>query len=168
MMKSIPKRLFLRQQGIKANNGRVWPRYIWCLCLVFLCNISSAQQGQGIAAKQAITNQKATLKVMHNNGDSWLVGPNGMTLYGLVKEKARLTTCLEDCAKNWPPLYLMTDKPNAPLGLEGKLDKVKRLPPDHQMQVTYKGQQLYYWSRDKLPGDKTGNGIGGIWHVVKP
>lgn len=170
MMNSNSKFLCLQQQAIKANKGRVRFRYLCCLCLVTLCSISYAQEGQGIAAKKrVITNQKKqTVNVMHKNGESWLVGPNGMTLYSLVKEKARLSTCIEDCAKNWPPLLIKTKRPNAPPGLEGKLDKVKRLPPDKRIQATYEGQQLHYWSRDKVPGDMTGDGIGGIWFVVRP
>jgi predicted lipoprotein with Yx(FWY)xxD motif len=34
--------------------------------------------------------------------------------------------------------------------------------------VVYNGQPLYYWSRDKVPGDVTGDGIGGIWSVARP
>jgi len=36
------------------------------------------------------------------------------------------------------------------------------------MQVTYNGIPLYYYSKDTKPGDTTGEGVGGIWHVVKP
>ena len=31
----------------------------------------------------------------------------------------------------------------------------------------YQGQPLYYWIKDKKPGDTTGDGVGSVWHVVK-
>ena len=31
----------------------------------------------------------------------------------------------------------------------------------------YKGMPLYYWVKDDKPGDTTGDGVGGVWHVVK-
>lgn len=27
---------------------------------------------------------------------------------------------------------------------------------------------LYYWVKDKKPGDVTGDGVNGVWHVAKP
>ena len=31
----------------------------------------------------------------------------------------------------------------------------------------YKGKPLYLWSKDQKPGDMTGDGFNGIWHVIK-
>jgi predicted lipoprotein with Yx(FWY)xxD motif len=31
----------------------------------------------------------------------------------------------------------------------------------------YKGKPLYLWSKGQKPGDMTGDGFNGIWHVVK-
>jgi predicted lipoprotein with Yx(FWY)xxD motif len=31
----------------------------------------------------------------------------------------------------------------------------------------HKGKPLYLWSKDQKPGDITGDGFNGIWHVVK-
>jgi Secreted repeat of unknown function len=31
---------------------------------------------------------------------------------------------------------------------------------------TYDGKPLYFYSGDKKKGDKTGDGIGGVWHIV--
>jgi predicted lipoprotein with Yx(FWY)xxD motif len=27
---------------------------------------------------------------------------------------------------------------------------------------------MYYWIKDKQPGDTTGEGVGGKWHVATP
>lgn len=177
MINSNSKFSYLRQQ---ANKSSVKYRSLWCLCLVAFCSISYAQDGQGLI------DNKPAVNVMHENGESWLVGPNGMTLYSMVKEKARVAACQGGCAINWPPLVVEENRPVAAPELrtrgdkarrlqsdnqperEDKFSKVKRLQPDNRVQVTYKGRQLHYWSRDKMPGDMTGNGIGGIWFVARP
>ena len=33
-------------------------------------------------------------------------------------------------------------------------------------QSTYDGKPLYFYSGDKKKGDKTGDGIGGVWHII--
>ncbi|MEO8186844.1 MAG: hypothetical protein ABI580_05700, partial [Burkholderiaceae bacterium] len=39
---------------------------------------------------------------------------------------------------------------------------------DGAKQWAYKGQPLYQWANDKKPGDKTGDGVGGVWKIAKP
>ena len=39
---------------------------------------------------------------------------------------------------------------------------------DGAKQLAYKGKPLYYWSKDQKPGDRTGDGVNGVWHVAKP
>jgi predicted lipoprotein with Yx(FWY)xxD motif len=36
------------------------------------------------------------------------------------------------------------------------------------MQVEYNGHPLYTFSGDSASGQTTGEGFGGIWHVVSP
>jgi predicted lipoprotein with Yx(FWY)xxD motif len=35
-------------------------------------------------------------------------------------------------------------------------------------QWAYKGKPLYFWVKDQKPGDKTGDGVNGVWHAAKP
>ena len=37
---------------------------------------------------------------------------------------------------------------------------------DGRLQSTYDGKPLYFYAGDKKKGDKTGDGIGGVWHIV--
>ncbi|WP_231970943.1 hypothetical protein [Polynucleobacter necessarius] len=37
-----------------------------------------------------------------------------------------------------------------------------------QKQLTYKGKPLYFYAKDKNPGDKTGDNVNNVWHVVTP
>lgn len=92
--------------------------------------------------------------------DGVLVDANGMTLYTFDKDEPGKTNCYEQCAVNWPPL--MADAGAQP---EGDYTLVDRT--DGGQQWAYKGMPLYYWKDDKQAGDMTGDGVGGVWHVVK-
>jgi predicted lipoprotein with Yx(FWY)xxD motif len=39
---------------------------------------------------------------------------------------------------------------------------------DGKKQWAVKGKPLYYWAKDSKPGDKTGDGVLGVWHTAKP
>ncbi|CAM5789012.1 COG4315 family predicted lipoprotein [Rhizobacter fulvus] len=95
--------------------------------------------------------------------DGVLVGANGMTLYTFDKDTAGSgkSVCNGACATNWPPLMAAdTDKP------AGDYSIVTR--DDGKKQWALKGKPLYYWAKDTKAGDKTGDGVLGIWHTAKP
>jgi predicted lipoprotein with Yx(FWY)xxD motif len=37
---------------------------------------------------------------------------------------------------------------------------------DGSKQWAYKGKPLYLWIKDQKPGDKTGDGVNKVWHIV--
>jgi predicted lipoprotein with Yx(FWY)xxD motif len=39
---------------------------------------------------------------------------------------------------------------------------------DGSNQWAYKDKPLYRFAKDQKPGDLTGDGVGGVWHVAKP
>jgi predicted lipoprotein with Yx(FWY)xxD motif len=39
---------------------------------------------------------------------------------------------------------------------------------DGKKQWAMKGKPLYFWAKDGKPGDKTGDGVLGVWHSAKP
>jgi predicted lipoprotein with Yx(FWY)xxD motif len=90
-----------------------------------------------------------------------LVDSKGMTLYTYDKDEAGMTNCYDKCATNWPPL--MAEEGAAP---EGDWTLVDRT--DGGKMWAYKGQPLYLWVKDTNPGEVTGDGVGGVWHVAKP
>ncbi|TAK57677.1 MAG: hypothetical protein EPO22_11875 [Dehalococcoidia bacterium] len=96
-----------------------------------------------------------------------LVDGTNMTLYVFDKDTANSgkSTCSGQCATNWPPL-VVTSVPPIPAGATGAVATIAR--DDGTMQVTYNGMPLYRFAADKAPGDTTGDGVGGIWHVAKP
>src|SRR5256885_391097 len=56
-------------------------------------------------------------------------------------------------------------KPPAGVGLPGPLGIIPR--PGGLRQVTINGLPIYLYAGDKAPGQETGNGMSGSWHVIK-
>lgn len=90
-----------------------------------------------------------------------LVDGAGMSLYTFDNDKAGVSNCYDDCAGNWPPLAPVAG--STPQGDFGII-----LRTDNSRQWTYKGQPLYLWVNDTAPGDVTGDGVKGVWHLARP
>ena len=93
------------------------------------------------------------------NGQMVLTDANGMTLYIFDKDTAGVSNCYDTCAEKWPPLFA-DDAAEA----EGDFSVVERT--DGTKMWAYKDMPLYYWVEDMAPGDTTGDGVGGVWHVA--
>ena len=95
-----------------------------------------------------------------------LASSGGLTLYyyGEDKRGSGKSVCTGSCATAWPPLAAPVKAP-AGVRLPGKLRTITR--PNGVKQVTLNGYPLYFYVGDKAPGQATGNGIGGAWHVIK-
>ena len=93
------------------------------------------------------------------NAATVVTAKNGMTVYVFDKDQGGTPSCYDACGKNWPP-YLAKSS--------GKMEEgwatVKR--KDGLLQWTYDGKPLYFYAGDTKKGDKTGDGIGGVWHIV--
>jgi predicted lipoprotein with Yx(FWY)xxD motif len=93
---------------------------------------------------------------------SYLADSKGMALYIFDNDQQGVSNCNGACAAKWLPYTVAT----APSILPANVSVIKR--SDGSMQYAYKGMPLYYYSLDKQPGDTTGDGVGGVWHLVKP
>ena len=95
--------------------------------------------------------------------DGVLTGSKGMTLYVFDKDAAGSgkSVCNGPCATNWPPLLVMAGE-NA----SGDYSVITR--DDGKKQWAFKGKPLYYWAKDQKPGDRTGDGFNGVWHLARP
>ena len=98
-----------------------------------------------------------------------LVDGSGITVYLFVADTGTQSTCYTTCATIWPPV-LTTGAPqvgpNAQASLLGTTTRT-----DGKVEVTYAGHPLYYFIKDKQPGDTTGqaiNGFGALWWVMSP
>ena len=117
------------------------------------------------AAVIPITGGAATVNLGKNDKlGSFLVDDKGMTLYLFTKDTPNTTVCYDKCATAWPPL-LTTGTPAAGAGVDAsRFGTTKRT--DGTTQVTYNGWPLYYFQKDKVPGDVTGQNVGSVWFVV--
>lgn len=118
---------------------------------------------------EKITMATATTLTPRNDArfGGFLVGKNGMTVYTYSKDTSDVSNCYDTCAKNWPPYIVSSEEvlgsPKIDIG-----PYVKTITrQDGSLQVTYKGLPLYFWSKDVKPSDTTGDGVGGLWSVVK-
>ena len=108
-----------------------------------------------------------TISVGQNdNLGSFLVDDKGMTLYLFTKDTANTSNCYDKCATAWPPL-LTTGNPVSGNGVDASmLGTTTRT--DGSIQVTYNGWPLYYYEKDKAPGEVTGQDVGDVWFVISP
>ena len=87
-----------------------------------------------------------------------MVNAAGMTVYTFDKDSGKKSACTGKCAENWPPVQASTTVLSPPYST------IKR--DDGSMQLTYKGKPLYTFMQDKAPGDKKGDKVKDMWHVV--
>jgi predicted lipoprotein with Yx(FWY)xxD motif len=85
----------------------------------------------------------------------------GKTLYTNKKDINGISKCIGGCLKAWPPYVASSETGNLPTDISIS----KR--SDGTLQYTWKRMPLYYYSNDRKPGDVNGEGIGGVWSVVK-
>jgi predicted lipoprotein with Yx(FWY)xxD motif len=100
-------------------------------------------------------------KVAETPNGPALADARGMTLYTVDKDSAGKSACTGKCAENWPPL-MADPTASAPAGYS----VVTR--EDGGKQWAYQGKPLYGWVKDAKPGDTTGDGVNGSWHIAKP
>ena len=102
------------------------------------------------------------------SGDRYLVDSKGMTLYYYTKDKTGDSDCNGNCLKAWPAFYAPSVWVSAPLDA-ADFGTITRA--DGAKQTTYMGWPLYYWVRDKQPGDMTSEGSGAAnpnWPAFSP
>ena len=95
--------------------------------------------------------------------DSILTDSAGNTLYSFDNDEAGVSNCTGSCTDIWPPLIVNGDA-TAGDGVEGTLATITR--DDGTTQVTYNDQPLYYYINDETAGDRNGDDVGGVWHIV--
>jgi predicted lipoprotein with Yx(FWY)xxD motif len=100
---------------------------------------------------------------------SFLVGPNGMTLYTLSSETSTGSVCTGGCLAAWPPLLVAAGgSVTGPAGATGTFSTITRADGG-ATQVAYNGRPLYYFVHDTAAGQANGQGIkafGGVWLVA--
>ena len=92
--------------------------------------------------------------------DGVLVNSAGLTVYTFDKDTANSgkSTCNGPCAEAWPPVA-------APASVAAPYSVVTR--DDGAKQLAYQGKPLYLFKKDTKPGDRSGDNVKDVWHVVK-
>jgi predicted lipoprotein with Yx(FWY)xxD motif len=86
-----------------------------------------------------------------------VVDANGMTLYVFKKDKVGVSNCAWECAKKWPIFY---EKGLA----SGNFSSIERV--DGNLQTTYTGLPLYYFSKDTKPWDMLWHKVKNVWFIA--
>jgi predicted lipoprotein with Yx(FWY)xxD motif len=122
----------------------------------------------GGSAPVATAARGATLKIVSSKYGKVVADAKGEALYLFTRDGRGKSQCYGDCATAWPP-FLTKGKPRAGKGVTAsRLGTVRR--HDGSLQVTYRGQPLYYYVHDK-PGVILCQDVfefGGDWLVVAP
>jgi predicted lipoprotein with Yx(FWY)xxD motif len=120
------------------------------------------------ASAQGAPTAGARLSVHSTEYGKAVFGPSGKVLYVFGADHRSTSRCYGVCATAWPPL-LTSGAPLAGSGVDPKLlGTTKR--KDGQLQVTYDGHPLYYYSADKVGKVmcQHANMHGGLWLIIKP
>jgi predicted lipoprotein with Yx(FWY)xxD motif len=125
---------------------------------------SGSTTGMGTSSTSGGMSKTVTLTIKDSKIGNVLADAKGQTIYWYSKDmKGGPSTCTGSCLSAWP---LVTGTPVASMGVKfaGKLGSVK--DADGVVQATYNGYPLYTYTGDMAPGDTSGNGAGGVWHVI--
>lgn len=95
-----------------------------------------------------------------------LVDQSGMTLYTFDNDQKgeAASACTGKCIAAWPPLVAPADAKAA--GEWSTVDVTDKDGKTEKMWA-YNGSPLYTFVKDTKPGDVAGEGVMGVWHVVK-
>ena len=124
----------------------------------------SSTNGMGTSSTSGGMSKTVTLTIKDTKIGNVLADAKGQTVYWYSKDmKGGPSTCTDSCLSAWP---IVTGTPVAGMGVKfaGKLGSVQ--DSSGVMQATYNGYPLYIYTGDMAPGDTSGNGAGGVWHVI--
>lgn len=126
---------------------------------------SGSASGMGTSGTSSTGMTKTvTLTIKTTKIGKVLADAKGDTLYWYAKDmKGGPSTCTGGCLSAWP---VVAGKPVAAMGVAfaGKLGSVT--DAGGTVQATYNGYPLYTYAEDMTPGETSGNGAGGVWHVI--
>lgn len=96
-----------------------------------------------------------------------VVDGQGMTVYYYDKDTkgSGTSACEGECAAAWPAVHAASAEPDAE-GVTAEVGTITGV--DGELQVTVDGRPVYTYAADTGPGDVTGQGVNGVWHVVAP
>jgi len=150
-----------RTDGSKQTTYKGWPLYYWAQD-----KAAGDMTGEGVHKVWYILKVPAyTVMIATNKLGNYLVDGTGNTLYWFTKDKVNMSACTGGCIQAWPAFT--ADSVVVPSALNAS-DFGTLSRSDGTAQVTFKGYPLYYWAKDKMRGDVTGQNMGKVWFVIDP
>ncbi|WP_232417994.1 COG4315 family predicted lipoprotein [Methyloversatilis thermotolerans] len=84
----------------------------------------------------------------------------GRVLYVFDKDSEARSRCTDACAALWPPFTADADA--RPVGEYALFTR-----DDGRRQWALRGRPLYFYAGDQRPGESAGDGVKGVWHVIR-
>ncbi len=124
--------------------------------------VSSAASAPSTAASSA--SGVTELKTMTTSLGVVVVDSQGMVLYMYTKDTqgTQTSACTGGCAAIWP--MALADSTPTLTGITGTVAEIPAAGGGKQL--TLNGWPLYYYAKDKAPGDTLGQGVGSVWYVL--
>ena len=150
-----------RTDGSKQSTYKGWPLYYWAQD-----KAPGDMTGEGVHKVWYVLKVPAyTVMIATNKLGNYLVDGTGNTLYWYTKDKVNMSACTGGCIQAWPAFT--ADSVVVPSALNASdFGTINR--SDGTAQATFKGYPLYYWAKDKMRGDVTGQNVGKVWFVIDP
>lgn len=106
-----------------------------------------------------LASQSPVSTITLTDGRTIVTDAKQITLYTFDVDNGSESKCYNACAKAWPPLLVPAGTDLAdPLAVTERTDGT--------LQVTIEGKPVYYFAGDEIPGDITGDGLQGVWHII--
>jgi predicted lipoprotein with Yx(FWY)xxD motif len=122
--------------------------------------------GQAVGGVWWVVNPSGTPDMLYNTRETSagpiLVNAQGMTLYGFLNDTDGESTCVDDCATNWPPALIGDADPSL---LAAPFSTVEH-PTGTMLKVG--DWPLYTFAGDAAPGEVNGQDVGEVWYAVAP
>ncbi len=156
----------LRTDGAKQLTYNGWPLYYFAkdqkpgdTTGQAVGNVWWVVSGEGNPIKPATVVLTPTDKL-----GNILVDGSGMSLYLFTVDKPGVSNCYGKCEVFWPPLLTIGQPTLGDNVASTAISTTMR--KDGTVQVTYNGWPLYYFLKDKAPGDVKGQAVTNNWWVV--
>jgi predicted lipoprotein with Yx(FWY)xxD motif len=120
--------------------------------------------GEAATTTTAATGAQTDLSLATTSLGPIVVDSAGRTLYRYEKDTGSTGTCVDACAKAWPPAA-PSASPTKSAGITGAVTTSTRA--DGSMQLVLDGHPLYRYAADSATGDVNGQGVGGVWYAAK-
>ena len=146
--------------------GRAPMAALAAVALAALAGCGSSDGGSSTTGGSS-GNAAADLAVAESALGRIVVDGKKMTAYYFTKDtpNSGKSACTGPCLQAWPPITTTSSSP-AVSGVTGQVGTITLA--DGSRQLTVNGRPLYLFAKDSKAGDVLGQGVGGVWYVVRP